>query len=107
MQKGSTMSKWIANMLWDALAILSTRAHDWAFDATRHARIRMKHRNRWWDYHCRAEVTKSKRDDMRARAWQIEFDFKTSPDDAVRRGDLDPAARAMAMASVARMRAER
>jgi len=84
------MKAWLANMLWDALWIFLRRVHDWAFDPERNARIRMKHRQRWWSYHQRALQTKSERDDMRAQAWAIQFDFRTSPDEALIRGDLEP-----------------
>ena len=82
------MKAWIANLLWDALWIFLRRVHDWFFDPERHARIRFQHRQRWWTYHQRAIETQSARDDMRARAWEIEFDFETPPDEALERGDL-------------------
>jgi hypothetical protein len=83
------MKAWLANLMWDALRIFAGRVHDWAFDPQRHARIRMAHRERWWDYYCKAMRTKDKRDDMRAQAWAIEYKFETSPADAKARGDLD------------------
>lgn len=82
------MKAWIANLLWDAMWIFLRRVHDWAFDPERNARIRMKHRQRWWSYHQRALQTKSERDDMRANAWAIQFKFETPPDEAIARGDL-------------------
>jgi hypothetical protein len=48
------MKAWLANLMWDALRIFAGRVHDWAFDPQRHARIRMAHRERWWDYYCKA-----------------------------------------------------
>lgn len=82
------MRQFLANLIWDALWIFLRRVHDWAFDPERNARIRMKHRERWWAYHCRALETKSERDDMRANAWALQFKFETSPEDAKARGDL-------------------
>lgn len=84
------MKAFIANILWDALAMFLGRVHDWVFDPQRNARIRMRNRERWWSYVQRAKATKDKRDDMRAEAWRIQFDFKTPPDEAVARGDLTP-----------------
>jgi hypothetical protein len=98
------MKAWIVNLMLDVLRILCRRAHDWLFDPERHARIRFRNRERWWAYKCKADATKDPKDDMRARAWQIEFDFKTSPDDAVKRGDLNMAQRDMAMKSVEKSR---
>lgn len=99
------MKAWIANLMWDALLIFSARLHDWVFDPDRHARIRFNHRKRWWAYHQKAQATKDPNDDLRARAWQIEFDFKTPPEEAMVRGDLDPDARQLAMDAVERARA--
>ncbi|MCP4537756.1 MAG: hypothetical protein GY832_11480 [Chloroflexi bacterium] len=82
------MKAWLVDLLWDALLIVCRRAHDWAFDPDRHARIRMKHRERWWDYHCRAAESDSPIDDARARAWAIQFKFQTPPNDAKARGDV-------------------
>lgn len=82
------MRQFLANLIWDALWIFLRRVHDWAFDPERHARIRMKNRERWWAYHCRALETKSERDDMRANAWALQFKFETSPEAAIQRGDL-------------------
>lgn len=78
---------WIADLLWDALKLFLGRIHDWCFDPGRHARIRMKHRERWWKYHQKAMRTKDPRDDMRAKAWAIEYKFETPPVDATMRGD--------------------
>lgn len=85
-----SLKAWIADLLWDALKLFAARAHDWAFDPQRHARIRMAHRQRWWRYHQKALSTDDPRDDMRARAWAIQYDFKTPPEEAEARGDLDP-----------------
>lgn len=82
------MKTWLANALWSALAIFLTRVHDWVFDPARAAKIRFKNREKWWWYHERASKTKNSRDDMRARWWQIQFDFKTPPVEAIARGDL-------------------
>jgi len=82
------MKAWIAEMLWDALAMFLGRVHDWVFDPERSASIRMRHRKRWWAYHQKAEHTKNKRDNMRAQAWAIQFAFKTPPQEAIDRGDL-------------------
>lgn len=82
------MKTLLANWIWDILALVSTRAHNWVFDPKRNARIRMKHRKRWWAYDSKAARTKSKKDDMRAEAWKIQFNFKTSPGAAKHRGDL-------------------
>ena len=101
------MKAWIANLFWDALWIFLQRVHDWAFDPERHARIRMTHRERWWAAHCKALTTNSKRDDARATAWAIQFDFKTPPAVAKTRGDLDPIGRQAAADAVARARAAR
>ena len=87
------MRAWIADILWDALSIFGRRLHDWVFDPDRHARIRFRHRERWWAYERKATKTMDPRDDMRARAWQIQFGFKTNPTDARLRGDLEPAKR--------------
>ena len=84
------MKQFIVNIMWDALAIVAVRAHDWVFDPDRSARIRMQHRNSWWYYHCKAQLSKAERDDKRARAWAIQFDFKTPPAAAIARGDLNP-----------------
>ena len=78
----------LANMLWDVLELVCKKAHDFTFDPERHARIRMKNRERWWAYRQKAERTKKKRDDMRALAWQSEFKFETPPDEARKRGDV-------------------
>lgn len=86
------MKEWIANLLYDALKMFCGRVHDWLFSAERHARIRFRNRERWWRYQQKADATKDKRDDMRAMAWQIEFDFKTPPTEAKLRGDLGPVA---------------
>lgn len=99
------MKAWIANLLWDALLIVSVRAHDWVFDPERHARIRFQHRKRWWAYYQKALTTKDPKDDKRAEAWRIEFDFKTPPAEALVRGDLDPGARQMAIDVVEKNRA--
>lgn len=101
------MKTWIANLLWDALWIFLRRVHDWAFEPERHARIRMTHRERWWAAHCRAQETDSKRDDARARAWAIQFEFKTPPAVAKVRGDLDPLGRQAAADAMDRSRAAR
>lgn len=82
------MKQWLANILWDAMLLFCGRVHDWVFDPKRAARVRMKHRQRWWAYEQRARQTESVRDDMRARAWAIQFEFKTPPDEAIARGDL-------------------
>jgi len=82
------MKAWIANLLWDAMWIFLWRVHDWVFDPDRAARGRMKDRQRWWAYKRKAESTASKKDDMRARWFEIRFDFKTPPDEALARGDL-------------------
>lgn len=82
------MKAWIANLLWDALAIFLARVHDWIFDPDRAARWRMKNRERWWAYKVKADATDNLRDDRRAEWYRITFDFQTSPDEAVRRGDL-------------------
>lgn len=82
------MKAWIANLLWDAMWIFLRRVHDWFFNPERHARIRFQHRQRWWAYKLKTDQTQSERDNMRAEAWAIEFDFKTPPDEAVARGDL-------------------
>lgn len=79
---------WIADQLWNALKLFLGRVHDWVFSPERNARIRMKNRKRWWRYHLKAQRTNDKRDDMRAKAWQIQFKFETSPEDAEERGDL-------------------
>jgi hypothetical protein len=83
------MRTWLANIIWDALWIFLRRVHDWIFDPDRNARIRFRNRERWWSYHQRAIATPdNQRDDMRAKAWRIQFDFKTPPDEAIARGDL-------------------
>ena len=82
------MKAWIENLLWDALKMFAVRVHDWVFDPNRHARIRMKHRERWWAYKVKAEQTKDARDDMRALAWQIEYKFEVPPEVARARGDV-------------------
>lgn len=82
------MRAYIANVLWNALALFLGRVHDWVFDPERSARIRFKNRKRWWAYHRKAAESGSKRDDMRAKAWQIQFKFETPPEDALNRGDL-------------------
>ena len=82
------MKQFIVNIMWDALAIVLVRAHDWVFAPQRHARIRMKHRDRWWAYHLKATRTKSLKDNMRADAWAIQGKFETPPSDAIARGDL-------------------
>ena len=82
------MKTFLANLLWDALAMFAGRVHDWIFDPERHAHIRMKHRRRWWAYHQKAKQTKSTRDDMRANAWAVQFRFETPPEEAINRGDL-------------------
>lgn len=81
--------EWIANAMWDALKLFAGRVHDWAFNPQRHAKIRFRNRERWWRYVLKAEKTKDPRDDMRAKAWQIEFGFETPPTAAIDRGDLD------------------
>lgn len=83
------MKAWLANMLWDALAILLCRVHDWVFDPERAARLRFENRKRWWAYKERADTTFSKRDDKRAEWYRIVFGFETPPEQAIRRGDLD------------------
>jgi len=83
------MKIWIADLLWNALQIFAGRVHNWIFSPKRNAKIRMKNRERWWEYHCRAVGTpENSRDDMRANAWAIHFGFKVSPMEAVHRGDL-------------------
>ncbi|MFH0981830.1 MAG: hypothetical protein V2A79_09855 [Planctomycetota bacterium] len=98
------MKAWLANLLWDALWLCLWRGHDWVFDPERAARIRFANRERWWAYHQKALTSLSKKDDMRADSWRIQFDFKTPPGEAVRRGDLDPHARRLAMAAVEKAR---
>jgi len=88
--RGDTMKTWLVNLMWDALEIFCRRAHDWAFDPNRSARIRMKHRKRWWAYVLRSQKTMNVGDDMRAQWWKIQFGFTTPPDAAVARGDLEP-----------------
>ena len=83
------MKHFIANILWDALAMFLGRVHDWVFDPQRNARIRMRNRERWWAYHQKALATKDPRDDARANAWAIQFKFETSPEEAISRGDLN------------------
>lgn len=53
----------------------------------------------------KALTTQDPKDDLRAEAWRVEFDFKTPPDEALVRGDLDPGARQMAMDQVEKNRA--
>jgi hypothetical protein len=84
------MKAWIANLLWDALGIFLGRLHDWIFDLNRAVRGRFRNREIWWRYYCKAKTTGSKRDDMRAEWYRIHFAFKTSPEEAVKRGDLEP-----------------
>jgi len=84
------MKVWLVNLMWDALRMVSVRAHDWVFDPDRAARNRMAHRERWWDYRLKAGFTKSERDDRRAEWWRIHFNFKTPPGEAGERGDLEP-----------------
>ena len=84
------MKQFIVNIMWDALAIVLVRAHDWVFDPQRQARIRMKHRDRWWAYHLKAVKTKSKRDNLRADAWAIQGKFETPPNEVIARGDVKP-----------------
>lgn len=79
---------WLADILYGTLKMFGGRLHDWLFDPDRHARIRFAHRQRWWKYDQKAKATKDKRDDMRAKAWQIEYAFETPPDEAIARGDL-------------------
>ena len=94
------MKAWIAQLLWDAMAIFLARVHDWIFSPERSARIRFANREKWWRYRQRAAETKSPRDDMRANSWAITFDFKTPPTVALARGDLDASARKLAMDAV-------
>lgn len=84
------MKAWLVNIMWDALAMFAVRVHDWVFDPDRSARIRMKNRKRWWAYYLKAARTKTKRDDLRAKSWQIQFRFEVSPNMAEARGDIDP-----------------
>lgn len=99
------MKAWMADLMWGALLIVSRKLHSWVFDPERHARIRFEHRKRWWAYQQKALSTKAPWDDDRARAWQIQFDFKTPPAEAIARGDLDPEARQLAMDHVEKNRA--
>jgi len=100
------MKTYLANLMWDALLIFCTRLHDYIFDPERAARIRFAHRERWWQYKLRAEQTKSKRDDLRAKWWATMFDFKTNPTAALARGDLDQHARDIAMKAVEETRSK-
>lgn len=89
-RKDLPMKAWIANLLWDALWIVAWRLHDFAFDPDRAAKARFRDRQRWWAYYCKAEQTESKKDDMRAEWFRIRFQFETPPDEALKRGDLEP-----------------
>lgn len=99
------MKTWLANLLWDALKILWARAHDWFFDPARAARKRFRNRERWWAYKLKADATQDPHDDLRAQWWAETFGFETPPLAAVRRGDLDAAARTLAMNAVEKARA--
>ena len=79
---------WLADILVGALKLFAGWVHDWVFDPDRHARIRFHNRERWWKYQQKALATKDHRDDMRAKAWQIQYAFETPPDEAMARGDL-------------------
>jgi hypothetical protein len=96
------ISQWISNALWDGVKLFAGRVHDYFFDPVRAAKRRFADREKWWAYKIKSEQTKDKRDDMRAEWFRIRFDFETSPQDAVKRGDLDPAARQMAIDAVNR-----
>lgn len=98
------MKAWLANLIWDALLLVSVRLHDWFFSEERAAKQRFRHRELWWRYACRAAETNSTHDDMRARWWAVQFDFKTPPTEAVARGDLDPHARDVAMDAIRKAR---
>lgn len=99
------MTQWLANCLWTAMQMVSIRAHDWFFDPQRAAAARMKNRVRWWAYKLQARATPDGRDDVRAKWFEIRFAFETSPDEANRRGDLDPQNRQMAADVMERARA--
>lgn len=94
------LTLWLADAMWDALRLLAGWLHDWVFSEERAARLRMKKREWWWARTEKAKTTKSPRDDMRARFWQILDAFETPPSEAVARGDLDPASRRAAMDAV-------
>lgn len=98
------MIAWMADCLWAALAVVAGRFHDYLFGEERQARIRFWHRERWWKCEQRAMLTGNKRDDMRAKAWAIQFGFQTPPQEAIERGDLDPAARRLAMDAIEKAR---
>jgi len=83
------MKELIANMLLGALRLASKRGYCWLMDPARQARIRMAHRRRWWKRYLKAKATRNKYDDMAARAYAIQFNFETTPQDAEERGDLD------------------
>lgn len=100
------MKAWLANLLWDALCMVSIRLHDWIFDPQRAAVMRFKNRERWYTYKTKAEQTQNKRDDLRARWWAVMFGFETPPIEAMRRGDLDIEARQMAMRKIDEVRAK-
>jgi hypothetical protein len=83
------MKVWIANLLWDALAIFLGRVHDYLFSPARAAAIRFVARQRWWAYTQQAASPTGKaRHDMRAEYFRILFSFETPPADAVARGDI-------------------
>lgn len=85
------VKEWIAAQIIAGIRLVSKRAYMWIMDPKRQARIRMKHRQRWWKYHCKAAKTRNKYDDMLAAAWAIQYKFETSPETAEARGDLvDP-----------------
>lgn len=98
------MKAWLAELMLGALKIAWVSAYKWLLDPDRHARIRFRHRERWWKYYQRALETKSGLDDMLAEAWRIEYDFKTPPAVAKARGDLDPEARKIASDAMERNR---
>ena len=84
------MKTWLVNMVWDALHLVAWRLHDWFFDAERAAAARMRDRERWWSYHCKAQATPCPKDDVRAKWFEARFGFKTPPEVAKARGDLTP-----------------
>ncbi len=69
----------IGDVLFDALMHAGARLHDWFFTEERAVRWREKLRDRWWRYKTRAEGTQSKRDDRRAKCWQLLMDYNTPP----------------------------
>lgn len=100
------MKAYLANLFWDAMWLFLWRAHDGFFDPRRAAERRFRCRERWWSYKRKADQTASKKDDMRAKWFEILFAFETPPTDALIRGDLDDHARRMALKAVEETRAK-